>query len=400
MKNLLPTSSLVNGRGSIILVLAFALTFLFVACGDDDSSSFVEPEKESSSSEILSSGDGTSDGNGDKSSSSVSSSSKNSSSSAKSNSSTDSKSSSSVKSSNSGTSSSSVWVQPCSSEGSIMHTKDRETGEDLMYICKDGIFVPYVRSSSSSVPTSSYFDMDSLYNSAKSYGEFKDPRDGQTYKTIVVPYGEYFGAESLTVLAQNLNYGTQVKLGTLEFDDTRVEKFCYDDDPWYCDNGFGGLYRWSEAMGLPKACDSVLTGTTPACPDSLYPGVIYDAEWDRYIYQGVCPDGWHVMNRREYFSLRGEFDDGYQLLSKICEGSNYHGFSALYGGGAFYEEDSFHYDFIMNAKLHRGLFWVPHDKQPLLGGAVILADGYVEHGMTTGAYPKYDGLSVRCVKNY
>ena len=67
-----------------------------------------------------------------------------------------------------------------------MHTKDRETGEDLMYICKDGIFVPYVRSSSSSVPTSSYFDMDSLYNSTKSYGEFKDPRDGQTYKTIVV----------------------------------------------------------------------------------------------------------------------------------------------------------------------------------------------------------------------
>lgn len=250
------------------------------------------------------------------------------------------------------------------------------------------------------MPTSSYINMDSLYNSKKSYGEFKDPRDGQTYKTIVVSYGEYFGAESLTVLAQNLNYGTQVKLGTLEFDDTRVEKFCYDDDPWYCDNGFGGLYRWSEAMGLPKACDSVLTGTTPACPDSLYPGVIYDAEWDRYIYQGVCPDGWHVMNRREYFSLRGEFDDGYQLLSKICEGSNHHGFSALYGGGAFYEEDSFHYDFIMNAKLHRGLFWVPHDKQPLLGGAVILADGYVEHGMTTGAYPKYDGLSVRCVKNY
>lgn len=371
---------------------------LFTACGDDDSSSFVEPEKESSSSEILSSGDGTSDGNGDKSSSSVSSSSTNSSSSAKSSSSTDSKSSSSVTSSSSGGSSSSM--KACTEEGHMIQRTNSKTNERDWYVCQDGFYVPYIESSSSSVPTSSYFDMDSLYNSTKSYGEFKDPRDGQTYKTIVVPYGEYFGAESLTVLAQNLNYGTQVKLGTLEFDDTRVEKFCYDDDPWYCDNGFGGLYRWSEAMGLPKACDSVLTGTTPACPDSLYPGVIYDAEWDRYIYQGVCPDGWHVMNRREYFSLRGEFDDGYQLLSKICEGSNYHGFSALYGGGAFYEEDSFHYDFIMNAKLHRGLFWVPHDKQPLLGGAVILADGYVEHGMTTGAYPKYDGLSVRCVKDY
>ena len=122
-----------------------------------------------------------------------------------------------------------------------MHTKDRETGEDLMYICKDGIFVPYVRSSSSSVPTSSYFDMDSLYNSTKSYGEFKDPRDGQTYKTIVVAPG-WVSLQEFEVFAQNLNYGTQVKLGSLEFDDSRVEKFCYDDDPWYCDNGFGGLY--------------------------------------------------------------------------------------------------------------------------------------------------------------
>lgn len=374
---------------------------LFVACGDDDSSSFVEPEKETSSSIAESSSErsGGDPSSPSSSSSSAQSSSKNSSSSAKSSPSTDSKSSSSVKSSNSGMSSSSVWVQPCSSEGSIMHTKDRETGEDLMYICKDGIFVPYVRSSSSSVPTSSYFDMDSLYNSTKSYGEFKDPRDGQTYKTIVVAPG-WVSLQEFEVFAQNLNYGTQVKLGFLEFDDSRVEKFCYDDDPWYCDNGFGGLYSWSEAMGLPKACDSVWTGTTPACPDSLYPGVAYDAEWDDLIHQGVCPDGWHVMNRTEYFSLRGEFDSGYRLLSKICEGSNYHGFSALYGGGAFYEEDSFHYDFIMNAKLHRGLFWVPHDKQPLLGGAVILADGYVEHGMTTGAYPKYDGLSVRCVKDY
>lgn len=279
-----------------------------------------------------------------------------------------------------------------------MHTKDRETGEDLMYICKDGIFVPYVRSSSSSVPTSSYFDMDSLYNSAKSYGEFKDPRDGQTYKTIVVPYGEYFGAESLTVLAQNLNYGTQVKLGTLEFDDSRVEKFCYDDDPWYCDNGFGGLYSWSEAMGLPKACDSVWTGTTPACPDSLYPGVIYDAEWDRYIYQGVCPDGWHVMNRREYFSLKGEFDGGYQLLSKMSEGSNYHGFSALYGGMASYDENGLDFIGIMksNKSKPRAYFWVPKEIEDFGGGYVMLAKAEMKHM----GYLKYYGLSVRCVKNY
>ena len=381
----------------------FAITMSFTACGDDESSSGVAPESAgeiSTNSSASSSDDDSSSSKGGKSSGSVSSSSKNSSSSAKSSPSTDSKSSSSVMSSNSGTSSSSVWVQPCSSEGSIMHTKDRETGEDLMYICKDGIFVPYVRSSSSSVPTSSYFDMDSLYNSTKSYGEFKDPRDGQTYKTIVVAPG-WVSLQEFEVFAQNLNYGTQVKLGSLEFDDSRVEKFCYDDDPWYCDNGFGGLYSWSEAMGLPKACDSVWTGTTPACPDSLYPGVAYDAEWDDLIHQGVCPDGWHVMNRTEYFSLKGEFDSGYRLLSKISEGSNYHGFSALYGGGAFYDEKNKYYGYIMNSRETRGgFFWVPHEMHAISGNAVVLASGFVEHGMTTEPNLKYYGLSVRCVKDY
>jgi len=386
---------------SLYFCVVLMTVMAIVAC--DDSSSSIDPDpvaeiSSSSGDEAISSSSvtdkGTSSGG-----SSVSSSSKNSSSSAKSSPSTDSKSSSSVKSSNSGASSSSM--KACTEEGHMIQRTNSKTNERDWYVCQDGFYVPYIESSSSSVPTSSYINMDSLYNSKKSYGEFKDPRDGQTYKTIVVPYGEYFGAESLTVLAQNLNYGTQVKLGNLEFDDTRVEKFCYDDDPWYCDNGFGGLYSWSEAMGLPKACDSVWTGTTPACPDSLYPGVIYDAEWDRYIYQGVCPDGWHVMNRREYFSLKGEFDSGYQLLSKISEGSNYHGFSALYGGGAFYDEKNKYYGYIMNSRETRGgFFWVPHEMHAISGNAVVLASGFVEHGMTTEPNLKYYGLSVRCVKNY
>ena len=31
-----------------------------------------------------------------------------------------------------------------------------------------------------------------------------------------------------------------------------VEKVCYNDDEWYCDNGFGGMYTWSEAMNIPQ----------------------------------------------------------------------------------------------------------------------------------------------------
>lgn len=183
---------------------------LFVACGDDDSGSFVEPEKESSSSEILSSGDGTSDGNGDKSSSSVSSSSTNSSSSAKSSSSTDAKSSSSVTSSSSGTSagtnsSSSKARIPCSEENETA----RLNGEDV--VCHDGYWVPV--SSSSAVPTSSYFDMTNQFNEKVSYGEFTDPRDGQKYQTVEI-YDKVYDV-TYTIFAENLNFGKMVPGGTV-----------------------------------------------------------------------------------------------------------------------------------------------------------------------------------------
>ena len=379
-------------RSSVKYFAALLLpAVLFVACGDDDSSSFVEPEKESSSSEILSSGDGTSDGNGDKSSSSVSSSSKNSSSSAKSSSSTDSKSSggesspasSSVKSSSSGTSSSSVWTKPCSSEGSILDRTDRESGKKLEYICKDGFYVLYVRSSSSSVPTSSYFNMDSLYNSKYSYGEFVDPRDGQKYRILDTKFG-YDGFENMTVFATNLNYGKQIPLNTTVFDDNAPEKYCYDDDPWFCDNGFGGLYSWSEAMGLPKACDSVWTGTTE-----------YDHEWDRLKIQGICPEGWHVMNRQEWGALKGASEDDYGFVSKVNGGSNSQGFSALYGGIALAITGEYQYIRVY------GRYRLPFESSATNVTSISL--GSAARGISRVDLKmnsdKPNGLSVRCVKN-
>ena len=320
----------------------------------------------------------------------MSSSSKNSSSSAKSSPSTDSKSSSSVKSSSSGTSSSSVWTKPCSSEGEIMHRRDKELGKDVTYICKDGYYVLFVESSSSSVPTSSYFNMDSLYNSKYSYGEFVDPRDGQKYRILDTKFG-YDGFENMTVFATNLNYGKQIPLNTTVFDDNAPEKYCYDDDPWYCDNGFGGLYSWSEAMGFPKACDSVWTGTTPACPDSIFPGREYDYEWDRLQIQGICPEGWHVMNRDEWAVLKGASEDDYGFVSKVNGGSNSQGFSALYGGmtepstgldGAFIRE--------------KGLYQLPHEKDADVNIVIML--GRIDLRFDQPIL-KTSGMSIRCVKN-
>ena len=368
----------------------FAAFCFFTACDDSSSGAGPEPvtEVSSSSGDDAISSSSVTDKETSSGGSSVSSSSKNSSSSAKSSPSTDSKSSSSVTSSSSGTSSSSMLI-PCSKEGQIVEMMNDDTGKDDWYKCQDGFYILIVRSSSSSVPTSSYFNMDSLYNSNYSYGEFVDPRDGQKYRILDTKFG-YDGFENMTVFATNLNYGKQIPLNTTVFDDNAPEKYCYDDDPWYCDNGFGGLYSWSEAMGLPKACDSVWTGTTPACPDSIFPGREYDHEWDRLKIQGICPEGWHVMNRQEWGALKGASENDYGFVSKVSGGSNSQGFSALYGGGVSPTEQKSLY--IRKS----GFYQLPYERDAEVNNSVILDRILLRFDQPA---QKTDALSVRCVKN-
>lgn len=307
------------------VVLMAALTI--AACDDSSSGAGPEPVAEVSSS---------SDGEHAISSSSVTDKGTSSGGSSVSSWSEKSSSSTDVKSSSSITSSSSVSIAdqkiPCDMpEHGIYHIGDEE------FVCKDGFLVPYVPPSSSSVqvrPFKERFKEDSVFNEEKTYGTFIDSRDGQEYRTIVIKTG-YVSVPEFEVFAQNLNYGTQIKLGTSVFDDNEVEKFCYDDDPWYCEHYFGGLYSWSETFGLPRACDSVWTGTTPNCPDSIAKGIVYESDWEDLQIQGICPEGWHVMNATEWRAMiRGE-ESAYRATSKASKGSNGNGFSALLGGGAF-----------------------------------------------------------------
>ena len=383
-------------KGTIFIFVAlFAITMSFTACGDDESSSGVAPE---SAGEISTNSSASS--SSVKSSTSGKSSAK-SSSSEKSSSSTGSKSSSSVKPGSSvsfalSSARSSSSYTECKQEGKLIQRYNMETGQDELYICQDSVYVLLVLSSSSAQPRSSYVNMDSLYNSTKSYGEFKDPRDGQTYKTIVEKPG-WVSVPEFEVFAQNLNYGVQIKLDATEFDDSKVEKYCYDDDPWYCDNGFGGLYSWSEAMGLPKACDSVWTGTTPACPDSLVPGENKEIESRDLFRQGACPEGWHVMNGREWMALMSldVTESGFAITSKVSAGRNRDangtGFSALYGGMTelptqyvrIVELGVYHLAFEYEAERHK---------------SVTMSDQ--TDISYEGIHYKKDGLSVRCVKDY
>ncbi|MCQ2054264.1 MAG: hypothetical protein MJY82_03115 [Fibrobacter sp.] len=373
----------------------FAATMFFTACGDDDSSSFVEPEKESSSSEILSSGDGTSDGNGDKSSSSVSSLSTNSSSSAKSSSSTGDKNSggesspasSSVKSSSSGTSagtnsSSGEEKRPCSEEGKT------QRANGVKVICHDGFWVP--ESSSSAEPTSSYFDMTEQFNPDVEYGEFTDPRDGHKYRTVS-KYDDVF-EKTYVFFAENLNYGKMVSGGTVQGDST---KYCYDDDPWYCENGWGGLYTWSNAMNFPAVCDSVSMSAEACSQKFVYPSGYTQPQY--YVqHQGICPEGWHVASEGEWAYL--QHSSVSYLGSKVAGfGNNGSGLSILPTGYWLrYENGTTTFKLIKK----QTFFWSPEQSSDYPEKAHLVSiesqgmNRLYEEAKSKRAFP------VRCVKNY
>ena len=225
-----------------------------------------------------------------------------------------------------------------------------------------------------------YPDMDSVFGSEYVYGTFTDDRDTKVYKTANIYY-DYDGVSTITVMAQNLNYANiTIDSNTIVFDDSKVEKRCYKDDPWYCDNYFGALYTWSEAMGLPKVCDSEGVEENPKCNIDLSKKV-----------QGVCPTGWHVMNETEWkhIAYYNGVDMSYTLLSHAVwpqkKGHNSYGMSVLpYGDEGAYREGA--------------TFWLPIvQDDPLAASYVLFTSSYFSINHNTYK----DGFNyIRCVLDY
>jgi uncharacterized protein (TIGR02145 family) len=237
------------------------------------------------------------------------------------------------------------------------------------------------------------------------YGEFTDPRDGQVYKTIRYEVG-YKMIDSLTFFAQNLNYGKMIPGGSQMTDST---KFCYDDDPWYCDNGFGGLYTWASVMNFPAACDSFAMGSAK-CPVEYdlmsNPFPEYQDRLSFVMHQGICPDGWHVMNREEWaMVLIGSGSrDGASYLGAVLWGSgNQRGFSLLPAGELVSQmphssESLVLYDGMKEYAYHWLLGeYESNENDGVLGLVAYVAWDYLNRG---AGQKKVFGLSVRCVQDY
>lgn len=384
----------------LVSAVAFAM-LAFSACDDSSSASSDETSVSSSSvetsdlDESSSSVDKKSSGNEstekDKSSSSVKGSepAEVSSSSAKeTKNSSDSKSSSSVKtggssSSNKDKSSSSVSSSsseitdyvglPC--EGIL---SDGNTGK--IYLCVDGRYVLYVPTESSSSGPYEPFDQTLPLEKFKEerYKTFTDSRNGRIYYYLTIMGKDEDGVkDTIDVMAQNLNIAdVTLKAGENMTDDTKIERYCYNDDTTKCDR-YGGLYQWAEMMGFNDSCN------TKSCADLIQPN-----------HQGICPKGWRLMTRHDFEVARSSTEYGVRGLRSEYNftGNNESGLS-LTGSGAYFDQRGF-------ADLDSA-FYMFYPSESVFQDKVQALDQVISRytdGSGASRGSKFDAHSVRCIK--
>lgn len=376
-QRVIATLNLFQGKQSLTICLLAAF-FALSACDDSSSASEGNNETsavESSSSvkdsdsteESSSSIDKKSSGNETKDKSS-SSENKSSSSAKETKNSSDSKSSSSVKSGDSSSSNKDV-------SSSSSSKKDESSSSSSSVISSD-------ESSSSYTPFvhKSQFLTDSLNTGA--YKLFEDPRDHREYWYIKIRGKNRSGAvDSVTVFAHNLNYAEKIVDGELDqTDDESHEKYCFDNDTTMCDR-YGGLYQWAEAMNLPSECNA------KACASRIMPN-----------HQGICPDGWRLMNYDDYYIIVKSTDQYSEAMRSQggFYGSNRTGFS---GTGAGYRQNR-KKQFV--ARLRVMAWYYPGETVedgellPLSGSLSTTQDGW-NNDENAANDTKLDGFSVRCV---
>ena len=285
------------------------------------------------------------------------------------------------------TSSSSQRDNSLSSSSSYVHIRCNENERDT--VVKDW-GVKYYRCENNDwvLDTTIYIEkpkeypvMDSLFATEYEpvYSEFEDPRDHQVYKTTILHLrgddGRLVDDVLIEVFAQNLNYGEMIDTSIKIHDDTKVEKYCDLNDEWFCNNGWGGRYTWSEAMALPAKYDSVLWKDTVG--------------GDTRIHQGICPDKWHIMNAYEWKNFTSSA--GEDLASKVNwtlnkQYVNSTGMSVLFQMKTYKENWG------------NATFFLPAEEDGKKMYRVTVNDSYVTQN--AAAIKHHNWFYVRCVRDY
>ena len=212
------------------------------------------------------------------------------------------------------------------------------------------------------------------------YKQFTDPRNGRSYYYYTAVSSKT--GRKVTVMAENLNIGEMVLGENDQNDDTKIERYCYNNDTTNCDK-YGGLYQWAEMMQLPSRCNT----------ESCYKKI--ESE-----HQGICPDGWRLFTWNDFEIIRDyndEYGDGIKGLRSQCfHGNNASGFS-LIGGGVRFENGTF-------KNLTDAVFWTyPQEQEYDVTLFAYSAFVSVNSDDNTGTQKnrrgeKSNGYSVRCVK--
>ena len=374
------------------LLLALAFACFFVACGDDSSSSSVSPDPRpcedqnedcddtSSSSGEVSKKSSSSQKSADKgkSSSSEKNAKESSSSTTTKNSSSSvdgDKSSSSVKKDNS----SSSAVKASSSSATPKSSSSEEVKQSSSSVVASS---SSAKSSSSVSPKSSssetYQHWYPLNGDLKDkYAKFIDTRDNREYYYIQITGKDTAGkAASIKVMAENLNVGEFIRGRKDQEDDSKIERYCYDNDTTNC-NKYGGLYQWAEMMLLPSRCN------TESCADLIKPN-----------HQGICPDGWRLLTYNDYYIVvhADNNEDGVKGTRSTYGfgGSNDSGYS-LMGAGYLWDH--------VSSNVGETTYWYYPAESSDDGDLFVYASAQSRSSTGNPKYKVYKthGFSVRCV---
>ena len=208
------------------------------------------------------------------------------------------------------------------------------------------------------------------------YDSMTDSRDGQIYKTVKI--GDQIW------MAENLNYADSVKTPSL-----MGKNWCYANKAENC-AVTGRLYTWTAAIDSvklatdadnPQDCGSGKTCTLPA------------------KVQGICPDGWHLPEKKEWETLLTKVGGEATALKVLKSqtgwfrqgnGSDDVGFSALPAGDRINNGNFFDIGKLAG-------FWSASETDYNYAKALDL--GYCSNYAALGYYNKSFGFSVRCLKN-
>ena len=207
--------------------------------------------------------------------------------------------------------------------------------------------------------------------------EFTDKRNGRTYKYLKFD-GKDTSGKNATIYAmvENLNVGEMVRGFKDQKDDSKIERYCYDNDTLNC-HYYGGLYQWAEMMNLPFECNS------KSCADSIKPN-----------HQGICPKDWRLMTYNDFYIVvhADGNDAGVKgVRSMGFGGLNYTGYSLIAAGY------NWAYEF---TDVGAGTYWFyPQESKDYANvGAVSSYQWKAETGNPKEDKRKTNGFSVRCVK--